>query len=73
MHDYTDRIMDEESFSFYKESSDWVVYRPLTHNNGYGDEIGIVLDRDATNGIYSLSVLCSINRMKLRVILTRLK
>jgi hypothetical protein len=44
MHDYTDRIMDEESFSFYKESrSDWVVYRALTHNNGYGDEIGIVL------------------------------
>jgi hypothetical protein len=62
MHDYTDRIMDEESFSFYKESRSDCVYRALTHNNGYGDEIGIVLDRDATNGIYSLSVLCSIKQ-----------
>jgi hypothetical protein len=61
MHDYTDRIMDEESFSFYKESKRLVVYRALTHNNGYGDE-GIVLYRDATNGIYSLSVLCSIKQ-----------
>jgi hypothetical protein len=38
------------------------VYRASLTNNGYGDEIGIVLDRDATNGIYSLSVLCSIKQ-----------
>lgn len=63
MRDYTDRIMDDESFSFLQrvQGAIGLFIEPLAHNNGYGGEIGIVLDRDATNGIYSLSVLCSRN------------
>jgi hypothetical protein len=53
--------MDEESFTTKSPRSDWLFIEPHSQITDNGDEIGIVLI-ETPNGIYSLSVLCSIKQ-----------